>query len=67
MIGTRLLKKCLMWLRAVAIRETGATLAEYALVTLFIGFAALVICNMLPAAIRYYFDVIYFGVSLPLP
>ena len=67
MIDTRLVKKCLMWLRAIAIRETGATLAEYALVTVFIGFAALVICNLLPAAIRSYVDVIYFGVSLPLP
>lgn len=52
---------------ALTNNEAGATLAEYALVTVFIGFAALVIFNLFPAAIRAYVNSIYFVVSQPLP
>ncbi|MGH7490951.1 MAG: hypothetical protein ACREOO_01005 [bacterium] len=47
--------------------KQGATLGEYTLITVFIGFAALVIFNLLPAAIRAYVEVIHLEVSLPLP
>lgn len=47
--------------------EKGTAIAEYALVTVFIGFAGFVLFTLLPAAIRAYVEVIYFVVSLPIP
>lgn len=67
MTSAPLLKSRMRSLKAFAADEAGATLAEYALATVFIGFAAMVIFNLLPAAIRSYVAVIYFGVSLPFP
>lgn len=52
---------------ALAREKSGATLAEYALATAFLGFAALVIVKFFPAAIRAYVAAIYYVVSSPLP
>jgi hypothetical protein len=41
--------------------------ADYALITVFVGFFTLLIIKLLPAAVRSYVEMIYFGVSLPLP
>ena len=46
---------------------TTNTLTGYALITAFIGCVALLIINLLPAAIRSYFELIYSGASLPRP
>jgi hypothetical protein len=67
MASNQLIKNSLMRLKSLAASESGATLAEYALVTVFIGFAGFVIFRFFPAAIRSYVAVIYFAVSLPLP
>lgn len=53
--------------KILASEETGATLTEYALATAFIGFAALVILKLFPAAIRAYVATIYYVVSSPFP
>ena len=67
MASKQLIKNGRVRLKSLRANESGATLAEYALVTVFIGFAGLVIFNLFPAAIRSYVEVIYFAVSLPLP
>lgn len=61
------MKKHLCSLMAVVRNEIGATLAEYAMATAFIGFAALVILKLFPAAIRAYVATIYYVVSSPFP
>jgi Flp pilus assembly pilin Flp len=59
-------KAILRW-NALAQNEQGTAITEYALVTVFIGFAGLVLFKLLPAAIRAYVEVIYFVASLPVP
>ena len=67
MVSQQAIKDSLVRLKSFVSNESGATLTEYALVTVFIGFAGLVIFKLFPAAIRSYVGVIYFAVSLPLP
>jgi Flp pilus assembly pilin Flp len=60
-------RKILPGIRKLWGDEDGATLAEYALLTAFVGLAAFVILKLFPAAIRAYLSRIYFVVSLPIP
>jgi len=47
--------------------EKGQTLAEYALLVVFIGLSALIIYRLYPAAIEAYVGRIFFLLSLPIP
>jgi len=54
-------------LKKLIVDEEGATIAEYALVAVFIGLAGAVIARLLPSAIRAYLSRIYLLVSSPFP